>query len=541
MSKQLTHHGTELDPRDPADIEDRLFEVEKFGVDHIPDEERKSRPINLFFILHGSCITFSLFVLGWFPLAFGLSWWASFSAVAVGSFIGALFLAPMGLFGPRTGTNNPVTSGGHFGIVGRLIGTFLEASYSLAFAALSIWTGGDALVSVLKAFVGVGDSTMLRVVCYGVLSIIITTISIVGHDLMLKVQRFMIPTAGLFTIIGIFVFAGDFKPGYHGTGSYLLGSFWPTWITSMLIVLSTVNSYGSYAGDWSRHISRRFSDRSILTNMFLGGFLGMGLPILWGAYTAAATFASGTGTPDKSYVFALADLSPKWYLPLLLYLGLASGTAQAVINTYGTGLDTSSFIPKLTRIQATFAACALATALVYLGYFYSGIVDAVSTSLNLLVDFSVPWIVVMAIGLVHRRGFYLHDDLQVFNRGEKGGRYWFTHGLNWRATGPWLLSAAVGIFLFSNTAWYTSPGADLLGGTDIGFAVAAVLTGVLYPIMLKLFPEPRFVFRDYYDEDPNEVLHRERRARRDGATVTAPAIRNGESATLEPVPTEGAR
>jgi purine-cytosine permease-like protein len=513
--------------------------VEKFGVDHIPDEERKSRPLNLFFILHGSCITFSLFVIGWFPLAFGLSWWASFSAVAVGSFIGALFLAPMGLFGPRTGTNNPVTSGGHFGIVGRLIGTFLEASYSLAFAALSIWTGGDALVSVLKAFVGVGDSTLLRVVCYGVLSIIITTISIVGHDLMLKVQRFMIPTAGLFTIIGIFVFAGDFKPSYGGTGSYLLGSFWPTWITSMLIVLSTVNSYGSYAGDWSRHISRRFSDRSILANMFLGGFLGMGLPILWGAYTAAATFAAGTGTPDKSYVFALADLSPKWYLPLLLYLGLASGTAQAVINTYGTGLDTSSFIPKLTRIQATFAACALATLLVYLGYFFSGIVDAVSTSLNLLVDFSVPWIVVMAIGLVHRRGFYLHDDLQVFNRGEKGGRYWFTHGLNWRATGPWLLSATVGIFLFSNTAWYTSPGADALGGTDIGFAVAALLTGVLYPIMLKLFPEPRFVFRDYYDEDPNEVLHRQRRALRDGAPGSGSAV--GQGVTLEPVPSEGAR
>ncbi|MEA2317131.1 MAG: hypothetical protein QOD44_1320, partial [Solirubrobacteraceae bacterium] len=57
MSRALKHHGTELDPKDPADIEDRLFEVEKFGVEHIPDEERKSRPINLFFILHGSCIT----------------------------------------------------------------------------------------------------------------------------------------------------------------------------------------------------------------------------------------------------------------------------------------------------------------------------------------------------------------------------------------------------------------------------------------------------------------------------------------------------
>lgn len=538
MSKTLNHHGTELDPRDPADIEDRLLEVEKFGVEHIPDEERRSRPINLFFILHGSCITFSLFIIGWFPLAFGLSWWASFSAVAVGSLAGGVLLAPMGLFGPRTGTNNPVTSGAHFGILGRLIGTFLEASFSLAFAALSIWTGGDALVSCLKAFVGVGDSTLLRVICYGVLSIIVTIISVVGHNLMLSVQRFMIPTAGLFSIIGVFVFAGDFDAGYRGTHEYALGSFWPTWILSMIVVLSTVTSYGSYAGDWSRHISRRFSDRSILTNMFLGGFLGMGLPILWGAFTAAATFAAGTGKADVPYVFALADLSPKWYLPMLLYLGLASGTAQAVINTYGTGLDTSSFIPKLTRIQATFVACAAATVLVYLGYFYSGIIDTVSTALSLLACFSVSWIVAMIIGFVHRKGFYIQDDLQVFNRGEKGGRYWFAHGLNWRATGPWLFGTAVGMFGFTNTAWFTGPGSKLLDGADIGFAVSAVITAILYPIMLKLFPEPRYVFRDHYDEDPNEVFHRQRRAASTLKPVAAAPI--GPDVALEPVPSEGA-
>lgn len=506
------HRDTDLDPLDPADIEDRLFGVEQYGIEHIPDEERRSRPSNLFFIIHGSCITFSLFVIGWFPLAFGLSWWATFTAVVVGAFIGGLLLAPMGLFGPRSGTNNPVTSGAHFGIMGRLIGTFLEASYSLAFAALSIWTGGDALVACLNAWVGLDDSTLLRILCYGILSAIITVISIIGHDLMLRTQRFMIPTAGLFAIIGIFVFAGDFNASFSGTRDYVLGSFWPTWVLSMLLVLSTVSSYGSYAGDWSRHIPRRFSDRSILTAVFLGGFFGMGGPIMWGAYTASATFSAGTGNPDVSYVFGLADIAPMWYLPLLLYLGLASGTAQAVINTYGTGLDTSSFIPRLTRIQATFVACALSAMLVYLGYFFSGIVDAVSTSLSLLVCFSVPWIVMMVIGLIYRRGFYLQDDLQVFNRGEKGGRYWFTGGLNWRAMGPWLLASAIGILGFSNTPWYTSPGSDLFSGTDVGFAVSAVIAAVLYPLMLKLFPEPRNVFRDYYDEDPNEVFHRERRA-----------------------------
>src|SRR5918997_2250159 len=236
----------------------------------------------------------------------------------------------------------------------------------------------------------------------------------------------------------------------------------------MIIVLSTVSSYGPYAGDWSRHISRRFSDREILKWMWLGGTFGMGVPIMWGAYRPTGGSATGVADADTPYVFGLVELAPGWYVPLLLYLALASGTAQAVINTYGTGLDTSSIIPKLSRIQATFVACVVATALVYAGYFWSGIIDSVSTALSLLACFSVSWIVAMIIGFVHRKGFYHQEDLQVFNRGKRGGRYWFHHGLNWRATGPWILGAAVGM-LFTNTTWFLGPGSELIDGWDIGF------------------------------------------------------------------------
>jgi purine-cytosine permease-like protein len=486
---------TALDPADPLDAKDRILQVEQFGIGYIPDEERHSRPTNIFFILLGGSLTFSLFIIGWFPIAFGLSWWAAVSAIAAGGLLGACLLAPMGLFGPRTGTNNPVSSGALFGVVGRLIGTFLEATASVAFAALSIWTGGDALVAGLDAFFGVEDSDAARILCYGLLSGIVTVISIYGHNLMVGVQRFMIPTAGLAALIGIIVYAGDFDPGYAGTpDAYALGSFWPTWFLSALLVLATTTSYGPYVGDWSRHISqKRFTDRQILVATFLGGLFGMGLPYLWGAYTASSVISSGVADTATPFVFALVAGAPLWFVPFLIYLGLASGTAQAVINTYGTGLDTSSIIPRLNRLQATGVACALATALVYAGYFSSKLVESVATFLSLLAVFSVPWIVLMIIGFVHRRGFFWQDDLQVFNRGERGGRYWFTHGLNWRATAPWLIGATTGFF-FTNTAWYVGPGTELTNGTDIGFFVSGTIVAILYPIALKLFPEPRELF-----------------------------------------------
>lgn len=75
-----------------------------------------------------------------------------------------------------------------------------------------------------------------------------------------------------------------------------------------------------------------------------------------------------------------------------------------MINTYGTGLDTSAIIPRLNRVQATLLACVLATALVYVGHFYAALVNGVGVYLELLACFSVPWIVIVTIGHFTRRG-----------------------------------------------------------------------------------------------------------------------------------------
>ena len=56
-----------------------------------------------------------------------------------------------------------------------------------------------------------------------------------------------------------------------------------------------------------------------------------------------------------------------------------------------------------------------------MGSFVVNMVDALSAFSILIVLLTSPWMVVLMIGYVVRRGYYLVDDLQVFNRGEKGG------------------------------------------------------------------------------------------------------------------------
>lgn len=72
----------------------------------------------------------------------------------------------------------------------------------------------------------------------------------------------------------------------------------------------------------------------------------------------------------------------------------------------------------------------------------------------------------------------------------------------------WVASAAAGLLFASNT-WFAGPGASLVGGADIGFVVAGVVAAVAYPLMLKVFLEPREVFGDE-PHDASTALRRRR-------------------------------
>jgi purine-cytosine permease-like protein len=110
-----------------------ITQVETFGFERIPDRSRYARPIDLFRLLFGGCNTFSTSVLGSFPVLLGLSFKAGVYSIVLGVLIGSCILAPMGLFGPRNGTSDPVSSGAHFGIHGRIVGSFLAVLTAVAF------------------------------------------------------------------------------------------------------------------------------------------------------------------------------------------------------------------------------------------------------------------------------------------------------------------------------------------------------------------------------------------------------------------------
>jgi purine-cytosine permease-like protein len=476
--------GLAADARRP-----RVIEVEQHGIDTIPDAERTSGPFDLFRIQFGGANTFATVILGTFPVLLGLSLVEAVLATLLGVVVGALILMPMGLFGPRTGTNNAVSSGAHFGVRGRVLGSFLSLLTAIAFYSISVWVSGDAIVGALTRLFGVEDSDLLRGVIYAILGALVIVVVVYGYQFMLLVNKVVVLANTALMLLGIVAYASLFDFGYDpGPEAYALGSFWPTFILSALIVMGNPISFGAFLGDWSRYIPNGTPTGRLLGATFLGQLATL-VPFLFGVGTA--TLVAG----EADYIVALIQASPLWYAVLLIVVAFLGGMSTGVTSLYGTGLDFSSVFPRLNRVQASLFIGTLAFVFILVGRLAFDLLASVNAFIGAIVICTTPWMIIMTIGYVVRRGYYAPADLQVFNQGRTGGRYWFSDGMNWRGLVAWVPAAVAGLLFANYPPLIEGPFRNAVGGgIDVSLPVSIGLAAVIYLVLLFAVPEPRYAF-----------------------------------------------
>ncbi len=466
----------------------RATDVEQHGIDTIPARHRHSRPFDLFRIQFGGANTFATVILGTFPILLGLSLWQAVGATVVGVLVGALFLMPMGLFGPLTGTNNAVSSGAHFGVRGRVVGSFLSLLTAIAFYSISVWVSGDAVVGALVRLVGVRDSDLLRGVVYAVLGAIVIVVVVYGYAFMLLVNKIVVVGNTVLILVGAIAYSGQVDLGYDpGPSAYALGSFWPTFVLSALIVMGNPVSFGAFLGDWTRYIPADTPPRRLL-GATLAAQVATLVPFLFGVVTA--TLVAG----EVDYIVALINISPLWYALLLMVVAFLGGLSTGITSLYGTGLDFSSVFPRLSRVQASLFIGALAFVFILVGRLAFDLIGSVNAFIGAIVIATTPWMVIMTLGYVVRRGYYDGADLQVFNQGRIGGRYWASNGVNWRGMLAWIPAAIAGLLFANYPPLIEGPFRNAAGGVDLSLLVAIGTAAVAYLALLWAYPEPRYVF-----------------------------------------------
>lgn len=458
--------------------------VEQHGVDTIPEAERTARPRDVVGILWGGNLALSVMVFGWLAILYGLSWWQAVSAILVGTFVGSLVVMPLALLGYRAATNNSVSSGAYFGVRGRLVASVIGLLLCLGYIALTVWTGGEAVVSSLVRMTGAEETDLELALGYAVIAIVIAIVAVYGFRWLVALNKLIVPVVGLTMVLAVIAFAPDFDSSYPGAPDlYALGDFWPTWFLAALTAgVAGPVSYVTLTGDWTRYISpQRHSRRSVLGATWLGLFVGLSVPTLFGAFISVVAF------DEFSFVGGFASFAPGWLVLPILATGVIGSLGQGGLNLYSMGLDLDAILPRLTRMQATYAVTGIALALVFLGKFVWDVESSVTLYVVILTSLAMPWAVITMIGYARTRGRFDEPSLQVFNRRETGGSYWFFHGWNVDAVIAWVVGSVIGV-LSNSTETYVGPIADRLGGVDVSVVTSGVVAGLVYLLLVTLRP-----------------------------------------------------
>ncbi|MEU6096048.1 cytosine permease [Streptomyces sp. NPDC047079] len=450
--------------------------MEQRGVDTIPDEERTSGPRDLVSILVGSNLCLGVIIFGWLPASFGLGWWASLSSIVVGTVVGTLFTAPLALVSLRTATNLSTSSGAQFGVRGRLVGSVVGLLLALGYTALTVWIGGDVMVSVLHRLFGLTPNGGTYALVYALLAAATVAGAVYGYRVLLSLSRALAIGMTALLALGVIAYAPHFTTSaLPEAGGYLLGGFWPAWFLATVAAgLSGPIAFITLLGDYTRYISpARHSARRVLHATWLGLILGLLIPQLFGTFTAYAAGAA------LDYAGPLVDASPGWYLVPLLLAASAGSVGNAGLMLYSMGLDLDAILPRASRARATCTVAVVATLCVFVGHYAWDAQSAMTSFVLLLTAIGTPWAVITLIGFVRSRGVYDADALQVFNRRSRGGIYWYRSGWNVRATASWAVGAAVGLLAVSLPS-YEGPLLSLTQGVDCSFLLSGAVGGLVH-------------------------------------------------------------
>jgi purine-cytosine permease-like protein len=467
---------------DAGSARDQVGQIEGRGIDYVPKAERHSHPRNLAWAMFGPQFGFGNMVFGSLPIAFGLSWWSSVAAIVIGCVVGSAIFAGVAIQAHKTGTNNAVSSGAFFGVTGRYLGSAISLFIGLGFFAILVWTSGQTIISVFHRIFDSGTGNLALSLAMAVVSLIAFIGAIYGHATLVASFRFIAISSFVISIVGVIALSGSFH-AVHG-GNYLLGTFWPTWFLGLLLAASLPISWGPFIGDYGRYISPEESEATTAGFAFLGIFGGCLISELIGAFATAAF-----KDPATPFAIGFPDAAPLWVAILLMLApgGLAN-VESAAMSVYNCALDVHALFWRLTRAQLTFLMSAVGLVVAYVTLVAYNEITSIEAFVTIMIVTCTPWMVIMTVGHLMRRGRYYTLDLQAFAVPGKKGAYWYDYGLNWRAFVAWGVATAFGL-LFSETSLFTGPLADNTKNVDISFMVSAVLGGLLYFVLVKLAPE----------------------------------------------------
>ena len=237
--------------------------VESHGIAPIPEDQRYGTPARLFTVWFAPQVNMTGVFTGVLPIVLGLGFWLGLLSMAIGTVLGAIIVAYLSTWGPRTGAGQLPNTRMAFG-GGVVLPGVLQWLSSIAWDALAALFGAEAL-------------TLLLGIPFWVAALIVLgaqgVVGFFGYELIHRLQAVM--TVVLFTTFVVFavklVGGQEVVTPPTVSGADLSGAV----VLEVTIAFSLAVSWASYAADFSRYLPATSSPARVFGFTFAGVVLGL--------------------------------------------------------------------------------------------------------------------------------------------------------------------------------------------------------------------------------------------------------------------------
>jgi nucleobase:cation symporter-1, NCS1 family len=443
----------------------RRIAAEQYGIDIIPDSDRRIRPADLMWMWAGGLINVETVAFGALVASIGLDFVQCVIVIVIAN-LSWVTAAWASLAGNAAGTTAFTVSRAPFGLRGGRVVAFLNWVSQVTFEITGLYLAvlaGLALLhrSGLAGSAGVKIGTILGV---AVLQFVLPRL---GHGFIIKSMKWLVlPCLVLFAVLT--VLTGAKMRLHSGTPASL-----PIVILGLAVAFSESGiSWMTNAPDYSRYLPRETPARRHVLAVTLGAGIPMTLLMILGA--AVATISPDSGDP----IGGLPAVFPGWFVAPYLVFAIVQLIAINGLDLYSSGVTLQALGVRVSRGQAVAIDTVLCGAVTAIALFSSTFYAFVTDMVLFVMVWLAPWGGVFIADYALRRGRYDGAGLH----GGRDGIYWRRGGFHPAA----FIALAAGIavaLLTIDTTVYVGPLSQAMGGADIsipaGFAVSAALYWLL--------------------------------------------------------------
>src|SRR6202042_681415 len=309
---------------------DKVIAVEPGGAEFIPLSERHGRPLQLFWTWTSPNMEFATVFVGFIGVVFfGLSFWATFLAILIGTTLGSITQGILSTSGPTYGVPQMGLSRRGFGYWGNIMPAGINALVAgIGWVAVNRVSGALALNALTH---------LPEVLCLLIVVIVQLAVAFFGYNLIHVFERYAFPVLVVIFVIASAVTLGKAHPGaVHHT---IPGAF--------LIELGATFGYAvgwnPYASDYTRYFKPETSKRAIAFWAFLGLLLSCVLLETVGAAAGTIEKVATNANPTAGWT----GIFPTWLRDLTLIAIVIGGIAANALNIYSGAISFTAIGFKL--------------------------------------------------------------------------------------------------------------------------------------------------------------------------------------------------